>query len=165
MFDVTEIREMFDELANAECDGYDIVTYTALQTVDRWADYEADRKEWRESCPAFKAKEEQRWAKANVVRKRKRRGIHLSNKDRLRLIESGMSPEEISAETKCSVAVARGIGQMTLGPTFQREAHWDPRTTKKRLPKPPKHVDLRKQLKLEVGDRRGEDRRTHPRAS
>lgn len=117
-FDSDEIAEMFAGYALAETDGVDIVTYTCEQHVARWADYEADRSWWLENDVGFRRKRAEQWAKANDNRKRKRRGLHLTNADRVRWAEAVERGEVTSAEvaraTGMSVATAGSVGQLDL---------------------------------------------------
>lgn len=117
MFDSAEIEEMFTELSLAQTGGLDPLTYAGQQTVQRWDEYEADRKWWRENDAAYRRERMEQWAKANSNRKKKRRGLHLSNEDRARLaddIREGRSLEDVSRETGVSVATAANIGQLHL---------------------------------------------------
>lgn len=117
-FDPAEIAEMFAGLALSETDGQDLVTYTCEQTVSRWADYEAERTWWRENDEGYRRRRAEQWTRANVTRKRKRRGLHLSNAERAawadRLARGEVTSAEVARETGMSEAVATNVGQLSL---------------------------------------------------
>lgn len=119
MWDAVEV-EIAVEMAGyaaAEVDGLDPLTYAGRYHVDRWAEYEVERRERREADRAFHAAELDRWRRANRNRARKRRGLHLSNLDRVRLAERlrhGATREELADEVGVSVATAGTIGQLVL---------------------------------------------------
>ena len=113
-----EIEAMFAELRHGETQGEDPFTHACRYHVDRWAEYEMERKQERERNPAFAQQERERWGRANATRKKKRRGLHLTNADRARLAEmtsaGSMTAEEVAKETGVSVATAQRIGQLAL---------------------------------------------------
>jgi len=116
-FDPQEIAEMFSDLSLAQCDGWDPCTHAGLYSTNRWNDYDEERRRLRARDHAFDRHEHERWARANLTRKRKRRGLHLSNAERVRLadrVKGGTSLAEVSRETGVSVTTAAAIGQLSL---------------------------------------------------
>lgn len=114
-------EDIWSELAPlryGETDGEDPLTAACLYHVERWEAYEAERREAMEASPAYAAVRREQWARANAKRKRKRRGLHLSNAERARwadLTSAGvMSAEDVSRETGVSVATAERIAQLSL---------------------------------------------------
>jgi len=113
-----EIAVMFAELSLGETGGVDGFTAACMYHTERWEDYEAERKAERERNPGFERHERERWARANATRKKKRRGLHLSNAERVRLADltsaDGMTAEQVAEEAGVSVATAQRIGQLGI---------------------------------------------------
>lgn len=117
-WDSQEIADVFADLSLGETGGVDPLTAAALYHTERWEDYEEQRRMERERNAAFHRHELDRWRRANANRKRKRRGLHLSNTERVMYAEmtsaGDMTPEDVARETGCSVATAERLGQLVI---------------------------------------------------
>lgn len=112
-----DVAIMFAALSTHETGGVDPLTFAAQYHVDRWAGYEQERRERREIDASFAGHERERWTRANANRKRKRRGLHLTNADRIVLadrLRAGVAVDEVVRETGVSAATAGTIGQLVL---------------------------------------------------
>lgn len=115
-----EIAEMFGELSLAETDGFDPISYAARCHVDRWKEYDEERRDRMEVDEAYARERREQWARANSKRKRKRRGEHLSNADRVKLaddIRAGKEVREVAREHGLAISTAERIGQLVLWDT------------------------------------------------
>ena len=111
-----EIAAEFAALSYGETSGVDPITYAAEHACARWRAYEAERSQHLEHNPAARAERRMQWARANAKRKRKRRGEHLTNADRVRLHEEARrrGVYEVAREEGLSVRTARRLGQLVL---------------------------------------------------
>lgn len=114
-------EDLYDELSPlryGETGGVDPFTASCLYHVGRWEDYEEERRREMERNVAYALERRRQWARANAKRKHKRRGLHLTNADRVRLAQmtsaGGMTTEDVARETGVSVATAEAIGQLVI---------------------------------------------------
>ncbi|HEU4614354.1 MAG TPA: hypothetical protein VFS15_19800 [Kofleriaceae bacterium] len=111
-----EIAAEFAALLYGETGGADPLTYAAEQACARWHAYEAERSQRLERDPAARAARREQWARANAKRKRRRRGEHLTNADRVRLHEEvrRRGVHGVAREEGLSMRTASRLGQLVL---------------------------------------------------
>lgn len=112
------IAAEFADLSLGETGGVDALTHHGLYSVRRWEEYEEHRREQLRNDPLFRMERRAQMKRANAKRKLKRRGVHLTNAERLSLandIRRGVKTvREVCAETGVGVTTAERLGQLVL---------------------------------------------------